>query len=220
MFARRIATLVCLFSAVCCFGGPEHVTPVTREVVVYVKTVDGQPTQPLDEMKREAAVLMETAGYRIAWRNLRESAGMEVESSVVVLELRGICDVPQSPAARLPGGSASLASTAVVNGEVLPFAWLECETLSRLLGPALEKYDSKQDFLYGRAMGRLVAHELYHILAKTREHGAGGIAKTSFSAKDVLSDRFHFDLTTLAKLREPVSASDDATAGGLEETGR
>jgi hypothetical protein len=103
---------------------------------------------------------------------------------------------------------------------VLPFSWVECETLSRMLAPALSKYGVPQDYLYGRAMGRLVAHELFHILTMSADHDDGGVAKSSFSVRDMLADRFTFEATALTKL-ESAAPDEDATGGEiLEEAGR
>src|ERR1035438_10590065 len=45
---------------------------------------------------------------------------------------------------------------------------------------------------YGRALGRVLAHELYHIFANTMRHGSVGVAKESYSVLDLLSDDFQF----------------------------
>ncbi len=52
-------------------------------------------------------------------------------------------------------------------------------------------------------MGRLVAHELYHVLAQTRDHATEGIGKPCFSAADLISDRFEFEAVALARFRKP-----------------
>jgi hypothetical protein len=81
---------------------------------------------------------------------------------------------------------------------------------------------SKQrDFLYGRAMGRLLAHELYHMLANQREHVGSGVGKPSFSASDVLGESFAFEESALARFRGPASGAFPEPAGAEEEnTGR
>jgi hypothetical protein len=198
MFARLLVAACCLLNTALCFERPATAGPPRREVLVYLKSAANQPSQPVEEMKREAGALMETAGYHLSWRNL-PNPGSAVDAFVAVLELRGICQPPR------PGKPldpllqpAPLASTAIVEGEVLPFSWVECDTLSRILAPVLPEYD-RPDYLYGRAMGRLLAHELFHILTTSADHDASGVAKSSFSAQDLLSDRFGFESTTLAK---------------------
>lgn len=222
MFARALAAGCCLLNIALCAERPESVAPPRHEAVVYLKVSADQPGQPVEEMKREANALLEPAGYTLAWRRLPNAVGEVVDVPLVVLELRGTCQAPRRGDELAPLlNPSSLASTSVVNGDVLPFSWLECGTLSRMLAPALTATGSRRDYLYGRAMGRLIAHELFHILTHTRGHDAGGVAKPYFSAQDILAERFEFEASTLARFQEP--AARDATAEsaeGLEEAGR
>ena len=220
MFARSLAAACCLNIALCS-ARAEPVNPQRREVVVYLKTAADQPAQAVEEMKREANALLEPAGYALTWRSLPNAAGEVVDVPLVVVELRGVCRSPERgeelPLLLKP---ASLASTSVVNGNVLPFSWLECGTLSRMLARALITTGSRRDYLYGRAMGRLIGHELFHILTNTRAHDVGGVAKPYFSAQDLLADHFEFEASTLVRFHEsaPVDATEGAEA--LEEAGR
>jgi hypothetical protein len=47
-----------------------------------------------------------------------------------------------------------------------------------------------RDRVLGRALGRVLAHELYHILSGTKRHSARGLAKASFAVDELISDRF------------------------------
>jgi hypothetical protein len=71
--------------------------------------------------------------------------------------------------------------------------------------------------LYGRAMGRVLAHELYHMLANQREHVGSGVGKPSFSATDVLGESFAFEESALARFRGPASSPFPDPAGAEEE---
>jgi hypothetical protein len=213
MFARLLAILICLWVADPRFGRAEPASPPARGVVVYLRTDPGQPSQPIHEMTHEADALMATAGYTISWRVLGSSSRDAGDNFLAVIELRGVCQAPQpnTPVESLATGM-SLASTAVVDGKVLPYSQLECENLTRLLAAALMKETTdKRDYLYGRAMGRLVAHELFHVLVGTRDHEGSGIAKRFFTAKDVLAEHFEFELAALEKFRDSPSA-DSGTA--------
>jgi hypothetical protein len=215
MFARSLATLSCLLSIGLCVGRAGTVNPPSRELVVYLTTVPHQPLQPVQEMQREVTALMQAAGYHVAWRDSADSGRDVADASVVVLQLRGVCQVPERLTAIEPlTKSVSLASTAVENGKVLPFSWLECETLTKLLAPSLaQEPGGKRDHLYGRAMGRLVAHEFLHVLSHTRDHDEAGVGKPSFTAQDVLAERFQFESASIARFAESDDDSDDATVG-------
>lgn len=199
MSARLLAPCCLLILAVSpgWTGGDSSSSP---DLVVYLKTTLPHPPGPLGAMKRELTTLMSSAGFRLDWRDER-SANRNVENAELVLvELRGICGL-SSRAAPNQAEPVSLASTAVSAGRVLPFSWLNCDALTRVLAPALAGDPSpQQDFLYGRAMARLLAHELYHITTQNRGHGRTGLAKPAFTRRELLGDRFDFAAATLAQV--------------------
>jgi hypothetical protein len=66
----------------------------------------------------------------------------------------------------------------------------------------------------GRALARVIAHELYHIITGTTDHHATGVAKAAFSARDLTDARFEFDNSSISRMRPSVvaSASDTDTS--------
>jgi hypothetical protein len=217
MFARILVVLVCFFGAVLRPGLAEPDNPPHRRLVVYLKTAAGQPQPPADEMKREVDALMEGAGYTVSWRSPGDFGQDEGDAAVIVSEFQGICEVPR-PGTILapPEAGAILGSTAVSDGAVLPFIGVDCVTLARLLAPALPGVAARRNFLYGRALGRVVAHELFHALTGTREHDDSGVAKHSFRASDILAEHFEFDLATLKRFRESPAVGSDTDDGNFD----
>ena len=59
------------------------------------------------------------------------------------------------------------------------------------------------DRLLGRAWARVLAHELYHVLANTSSHGGGGIAQPRFSSRELLDDNMEFNIEDVEKMRPP-----------------
>jgi hypothetical protein len=178
MFARLLAAF-CLSNLVV-LPVPGKDRPETG-VVVYLSSAAAQPARPLEHMMAETIELMESAGYRVEFTTTRPTT----DSALVVLELRGVCT-----AGSVPGKSGPLASTALSNGQVIPFASVDCTALSGVLASALAaEAPARGDFLYGRAMARLVAHELYHVLAKTTSHTPTGLTRACLHAKDLLQQR-------------------------------
>jgi hypothetical protein len=180
-----------------------------------VKTAAGQPQPPTEEMKREVNALMEDAGYSVSWRSPGDFGQDEGDAAVIVSEFQGICEVPRrGTILHPPSTGTTLASTAVSDGEVLPFIVVDCATVTSLLAPALSsEAAARREFLYGRALGRVVAHELFHALTGSREHDDAGVAKHSFRASDVLGEHFEFELVTLKRFRESAPVVSDTDEG-------
>ena len=157
----------------------------------------------MDALRDEVARLMESAGFAVEWRNMSERRAGEDFAHLATVDFRGSCAVHL---ATPPVGSAadmrSLASTAVVDGQVLPFSTVNCDALRRVLGPALT--NARRDVrsaVFGRAAARVLAHELFHMLAQTKSHGVDGVSKACFGVADLTADRFGFDPATLAQMR-------------------
>ncbi len=175
-------------------------------------------------MKRELSALMHQAGYAVEWRSLDAERGEDAATPLLaVLELTGACGMaPGLPdAERNAGGYSSLATTTVTDGHVLPFSSLNCAALTRSVSGALARdAGARRDFLYGRAMARVAAHELYHVLLRTTEHGRTGVARSCFTAADLLSERFEFEGATLGRLRRGPETVAESGAAGYEASDR
>jgi hypothetical protein len=203
MFARSLAAFCLLNLVVCPFVHADS------EVVVYLSGIASQPQRPLLYMRLELGRLMGAAGYRVEWSDAGQSR-VSTESPVAVVELRGVCAAAPVSGAGTKG--APLATTAISGGQIIPFSSVDCTGLTNVIGPPLSNEPgARREFLYGRAMARLIAHELYHVLLKTREHAREGIARPGFTASDLLSERFEFEEVTLARLR-PAAGSGSVTA--------
>jgi len=61
--------------------------------------------------------------------------------------------------------------------------------------------------MLGRAMGRVLAHELYHIVADTAGHGENGVAQPALSARELTSGQLELRASDVeaiqSGLREP-----------------
>jgi hypothetical protein len=186
-------------------------TPRRAGLAVYLSADPHQPSGPLENMKRELSGMMESAGYRVIYGDPRAPDPEPQYSSLAVLELRGTCGLPAGNYRldRSVASGASLAETSVSDGVVLPFSRINCANLTRLIGPMLAgESGAQRDYVYGLAMARVAAHELYHVMMGWRSHSHEGICKASFSANDLLDERFDFDPVALALMRRKAAESE------------
>jgi hypothetical protein len=191
--------------------GAENSGSAGSELVVYLNPAANEYIAPLAFMRKEAESLMRTAGYSVEWRDLNTRPSGENAASLVFVDLVGSCAAPMNPVPDAPtpdDSQPSLASTAVEDGVVLPFSRIDCASLTRALSSMFaHEPPARRTWLYGRAMARLLAHELYHVLAQTRDHAAAGIGKPCFTTADLVMDRFEFESVALARLRHTVVES-------------
>lgn len=163
------------------------------------------------ELKREVSYLLRPAAIRVDWRDPAvDRGGLENDYSALV-HLRGSCR-PADAITRFEhavSGPFTLASSPVADGVILPFGDIDCAALNAFLGPSLWKEPDKvREFAYGRAIARLMAHELYHMIGQTRVHARSGIAESDFTVAELLSDHFEFTESTLAELHTSPEAGE------------
>lgn len=156
---------------------------------------------PVDVMERAVEGLLKPSGITLAWRLMSENRGTESFSGLAVLKFKGRCDIgPPLPASDFGtlGEIDALALTEVSHGAVLPYTEVECDQVRKALSylrPGAGPLQREQAL--GLALGRVVAHELYHILANSAGHAAVGLAKASELLRDLVSPRdLPFDETT------------------------
>jgi hypothetical protein len=156
------------------------------------------------EMGREAAGILKHSGLKLHWRvGVSSQATSEL---LVVVRLRGACEM-DAPPAPLQGGALGWSNE--VDGTVLPFGELACDKIRGLIGAAVPSNDVPSDVLLGRAMGRVLAHELYHMIARTDKHEAGGVTRAALSGRELISGDLELQPSDV-----------EAIQNGLREAGR
>jgi hypothetical protein len=161
-----------------------HPSPQVSTQVTAIVLPDGRYSRlAIHEMGREAAHILKKSGVSLRW-HLGEPA-QAVNGLLVVVKLVGRCDMDGPPAFLM---SAPLGWSHEANGVVLPFSDLACDNIRGAVQRAvLAGNQLRGNFLLGRAMGRVLAHELYHIVADTAEHGEDGVAQPALSARELTS---------------------------------
>ena len=76
------------------------------------------------------------------------------------------------------------------NGRVLPFSEVRCDEVRKALSYLAPAASPEQrQVALGMAMARVVAHELYHMLARTTRHAMHGLARASQPLPELVSSR-------------------------------
>lgn len=139
------------------------------------------------EMRRETTALLAPLGYQLEWRDT-STAGHEAWADLAIVTFHGHCRLEEVPFPRFVPGP--LGWTDVEDGNVQRFAQIDCDRIAALLQYWLPPRDAEA--VFQRAIGRVLAHELYHIFTRTVEHVPAGAAKAEFTPADLISRSFHF----------------------------
>jgi hypothetical protein len=148
------------------------------------------------EMQVEMDRIFADGGLRLAWRALGAPRRGEDFPGIVVFQFRGICSFDHFPVAielqPQPVGQP-LAKTDVTNGQVLPFGAVDCDRLRIFIAPALKSLSPEEmNAGLGRAIARVAAHEIYHMLTESEGHARHGIARASHTRAELTAPTFVF----------------------------
>jgi hypothetical protein len=151
-------------------------------------------------MQREAQAVLRTSGIQLDWRT-RSQASHESFNDLVLVKFSGSCDL--DTAQHASGKRGPLGSTFISDGSMLPFAEIACDRVAASVRSVMSGSDFETaDVLLGRALGRVVAHELVHILAGSCEHGLEGVHKAALSGRQLIADSLPLSAPDAIRLRQ------------------
>jgi len=184
----------------------------SRTLALYAGGANGLNASAIQAAQIELQRILLPTGFEMVWKDLQLRKSSEQFDQVVVLTFDGTCSAAGTPSASRRAGKrqdVGLADSSVSNGQVLPFFRVDCEYLAQMLDSALRSMnEGERDVVFGRALARIMAHEIYHITGQTKEHQERGVAKASFSVHDLTTSRFDFDAWSLAQIRTHRSFAD------------
>ena len=192
-------SLIVAFPFCACSQTPQEDTPPA--ITVYTQFAKPYSAISLDEMKHEMAAIMSPLGLDFSWRSLKNATGSEVSAELVVVTFQGSCEMDDVVNSH-GGNVGALGWTHVSDGTVLPFSDVDCDKIRRFIAPEVRGLDSShRSMAYGRAIGRVLAHELYHVFTNTTRHASWGVAKSCYSSHDLVADHFEFQEKDTKALR-------------------
>jgi hypothetical protein len=177
------------------------ITPATDADVTVIVNFKGSYSAPaVKEMQREAGEIIKSSGIRLDWR-LRSEAADATFNDLVVMTFKGTCMF--NPMPMLVDELGPYAITRTTGGEVQPFGEVDCDHIVSSLHSAMTGGDfARADLLLGRALGRVVAHELVHMLTKSRQHGKEGVERASLSARQLISESLPLSALDVDRLQQ------------------
>jgi hypothetical protein len=193
MMFRALSSVLLAFAVTLTAAAP--VKPRNLTIVLDFKGAHSEKS--IAAMKKELGNILGHTGLAFSWESPEEAAESTAENLVVV-SFKGRCIL--EPVPYLYDERGPLAFTHSVDGEMQPFSEVECDTVTSSVRSAMFSGDyNKADLLLGRALGRVLAHELVHILTNSPMHAKEGVQRTALSGTQLIAD--HLKLTEADLLR-------------------
>src|ERR1700733_12571019 len=169
------SVLICVLLTVCfVFAMAATATspiPSGLTVILAFKGIRSDPS--IREMERESGSILQTTGLKLDWR-LRDQTSGQAYPDLVVMTFNGACKF--NPAPRNFDELGPLASTKTTDHKIQSFGQVDCDHVISTARSAMFGGDfAHADTLVGRALGRVVVHEIVHMLTKSADHGHDGV---------------------------------------------
>lgn len=186
---RHAVALMCTAAFVATSAYAEGYGP---SLTVLLDFQEAASTASMGEMQREIQQLLKPAGIRIELRLLSQINSDSAFDDLVLFRFKGNCERVIDPRLIDERGPLGFAHTA--DGAIQPFGEIACNSVRRAVESALWGDQRRvRDELFGRALGRVVAHELIHMIGNTSTHAKGGVFKPSLSGSQLIAD--HMELS-------------------------
>jgi hypothetical protein len=144
-------------------------------------------------------MILLSSGVRLAWGIAGEHPEA-VYSDLAVMMFRGDCEFAAAPPRYDELGPYAMTHTG--DGEVLPFGEVDCDRVISSAREAMSPADyARGDQLVGRAMGRVVAHELVHMLTGSTIHGVEGVEKSALSGRQLIAANLPLSVFDIDRVR-------------------
>ena len=180
--------------------------------ITVVLNFDGPHSdRSVQQMKRETEDIFKTAGVHLAWR-ARSEVGSKSYENLVMVHFKGKCILEPVPMLYDERGPFAFAYNS--DGDVLPFSEVECDHLAASVHSAMWGDDfARPDYMMGRALGRVLAHELVHILTGSATHGSGGVTQANFSGRELIGAPLRLSHGDVERLHRALVGVDADAAG-------
>ena len=188
----------------------------TRTLAVFHSSAEHIDTTTVHELQLEVQRLLAAADFNVVWRQTQDARTGDQFDKIAVASFNGECSATRLAGQVSAAGDSVLGETDVDrHWRVQPFFQIDCNQIVRSLTKSIDMLSvPMRNIALGRALGRVIAHELYHILAQTTEHAEAGVAKASFSVQDLLDRNFSFNSASLERLLTALPRPVRITRGG------
>lgn len=173
--------------------------------------LDAEPALAPDtraELEAELGALLAPAGVRLVVQDLAPINRLGAVSGVVNVYLHGAGPVEVGRGGVFVSGS--LGWVTQNDGLVRPFIHVDAIAVATHIGPSfLRGQAAWARNLLGRALARVVMHEMLHWLTQSAEHGEGLLFRPSVSPSTLIEDGIGLDASEIWMVRQGLGLSGD-----------
>lgn len=196
-FTARVGLTACLLIAAL----PAFAASKKPDLTVVLDFRGPYSPASIEAMKQETQGILKSAGVHLDWKSRDEASGASF-ADLVVVRFNGACEMPPPPLYDELGEIGPLGSTYETDGQVQPFTDIACDRVGAFVRSELRHENPrKADQLIGKALGRVVAHELVHMLTGAKNHSHEGVFKPGLTVEQLVAGELPLSPADIERLR-------------------
>jgi hypothetical protein len=170
----------------------EGLPSLHQPITLVVQSENPIDPKAFEEMQREMNRLLGTTERRVEFMDRQKiQPGVDV-ADLTVVRFRGNCRMAIEPVYLDERGPLAFAHT--TDGDVLPFAEVLCDRVRKAALSAMHGGDfARGQQLMGRAMARVLAHELWHVRTNSTGHTKSGVTRHALNGRQLIGERLDFE---------------------------
>ncbi len=191
-------------TSVCLPGTAPAPSPAT-----VLLSYDQPYSQPaFTALQHQLQHVLKQVGLTLDIRDRSNTQPHEQFSELFVFQMKGSCSMDALPVGALSDERGALAMAYSSDGKILPFGEVECDRIRQCLQRIVGRANPHSyQAAFGTAIGLVMAHEIYHMLAHSAQHTHDGVTKESLSARELLSGELSLpDIARLAMRRSLIAS--------------
>jgi hypothetical protein len=182
-------------------GSPAS-NPAVPTLAVAIASEKELPWLVWQSLRKEFERALQPLGLQIEWWPETEDPTGRVAQHLISAKFLGACGTEDGSETKRENPVEQLGFTHVSEGFPIPYIEVDCEAVRGVLSSGndssrLARFPS----LLGQALGRVLAHESYHALARNKAHSRSGIAKPNFTLQDLLDHGLDFETDDIRAMR-------------------
>lgn len=182
--------------------------PTALRVTILVSFEQPHSSTSLTSLQNQLDSILSRAGVQLDIQDRDDVRPGSEFGQLLIFHMKGHCSMESLPVQALSDERGPLAMAYMTDGKVLSFGEVECDNVRLSLERVLGKQSTRAyQPVFDSALGIVLAHEIYHMLAATSEHTHTGLTKAGLSAQELLSKRLSLPDVARLAIRQNMSAS-------------
>jgi hypothetical protein len=187
-----------------------HLPALRAENIFVFAAFDRSPdTAALQWMQQETARVYSGAGVVFSWRLEDQHDITPAGALRVKLQVHGDCRIEPNAVGSAEDGPMGWIES--LDGEIRPFIDVDCDRISAMVWQNRGTLPAPLMIrVFGRALGRVLAHELYHYVTQSAAHSASGIFRRALTSTDLMLPEVRLGAAEMEAIRKAIRAREGA----------